>query len=56
MHENEQKLIKVFIGTPEGKRPLWRPRHRWKHDIAWILKEQVGRVWTGFIYLMTEIS
>jgi hypothetical protein len=22
MHENEQKLIKVFIGNPEGKRPL----------------------------------
>jgi hypothetical protein len=22
MHENEQELIKVFIGKPEGKQPL----------------------------------
>jgi len=37
MHENEQKLIKVFIEKSEGKRPLWRPRHRRKYD-TWILK------------------
>jgi hypothetical protein len=25
----ERKLYKVFVGKPEGKRPLGRPRRRW---------------------------
>jgi len=24
---------KVLVGKPEGKRPLWRPRRRWKDYI-----------------------
>jgi hypothetical protein len=24
---------KVLVGKPEGKRPLERPRHRWKDSI-----------------------
>jgi hypothetical protein len=38
----ERKLYKVFVGKPEGKRPLERPRHRWEDgfkmdlmDIGW---------------------
>jgi len=23
----------VLVGTPEGKRPFGRPRHRWKDNI-----------------------
>jgi hypothetical protein len=23
----------VSVGEPEGKRVLWRYRHRWEHDI-----------------------
>jgi hypothetical protein len=22
-------VYRVLVGKPEGKRPLWRPRHRW---------------------------
>jgi hypothetical protein len=32
---------------PEGKRPLGRPRRRWKDIIEWILGKYVGRVWSG---------
>jgi len=27
------------MGTPEGKRPLGRPRHRWENNIKIILHE-----------------
>jgi hypothetical protein len=23
----------ILVGKPEGKRPLWRPRGRWEHNI-----------------------
>jgi hypothetical protein len=26
-------VYKVLVGKPEGKRPLGRPRHRWKDGI-----------------------
>ncbi|KAJ4432334.1 hypothetical protein ANN_20953 [Periplaneta americana] len=29
----------VFVGRPEGKRPLGRPRHRWENNIKMDLKE-----------------
>jgi hypothetical protein len=29
----ERKMYKVLLGTPEGKRPLERPRHRWEDVI-----------------------
>jgi hypothetical protein len=32
----------VFVGKPEGKRPLGRPRHRWEDNIKMDLQE-VGR-------------
>jgi hypothetical protein len=28
----------------------------WRIILEWILKKQVGRVWTGFIWLRTGIS
>jgi hypothetical protein len=33
----ERKVYKVFVGKPEGKRPLGRPRCRWKIGSEWIL-------------------
>ena len=33
---------KILVGKTEGKRPLGRPRHRWKDDIGMDLQE-VGR-------------
>jgi hypothetical protein len=32
-------VYRVLVGKPEGKRPLGRPRHRWKDNIKIDLKE-----------------
>ena len=35
---------RMFVGRPEGKRPLRRPRHRWKETI----KKDLQKVeWAG---------
>jgi hypothetical protein len=26
-------VYRILVGKPEGKRPLGRPRHRWKDNI-----------------------
>jgi len=50
---------KILIEKPEGKRPLWRPRRRWEHNIRmdhremwlkgvdWIHLPQDGDKWQG---------
>jgi hypothetical protein len=35
----ERKVYKVFVGKPEGKRPLGRPRLRWENGIRMDLRE-----------------
>ena len=43
-------LHRVLVGTPEGKRPLGRPRHRWGDNIKMDLHEMGGgwlRIGTG---------
>jgi hypothetical protein len=35
----ERKVSKVLAGKPEVKRPLGRPRHRWKDGIRMDLRE-----------------
>ena len=35
----EKRRIHVFVGKPEGKRPLWRPRNRWEDNIKMDLQE-----------------
>jgi hypothetical protein len=32
-------MYSVFVGKPEGKRPLGRPRHRWEDNIKMDLQE-----------------
>jgi len=32
-------VYRVFVGKPEGKRPLGRPRRRWMDNIRMDLKE-----------------
>ena len=32
-------IYRVFVGKPEGKRPLGRPRRRWKDNIKMGLRE-----------------
>ena len=34
-----QGVHRVLVGKPEGKRPLGRPRHRWKENIKMDLQE-----------------
>jgi len=44
-------VYRVFVGKPEGKRPFWRPRRRWKIIFKWILRKWDVRVWTGSSWL-----
>ena len=49
-HMGERRgIYKVVVGKPEGKRQLWRPRHRWEDNIKMDVQE-VG-VWTGSSWL-----
>jgi hypothetical protein len=34
-----RNLYRVLVGRPEGKRPLGRPRRRWKYGIKMDLRE-----------------
>jgi len=31
--EEGRSAFKILTGKPTGKRPLWRPRHRWEDNI-----------------------
>jgi hypothetical protein len=44
----ERRVYKVFVGKPEGKRPLGRPRHRWEDGVRMDLREIGLGVWIGF--------
>jgi hypothetical protein len=35
----ERKVYKVLVGTPEGERPLGRPRRMWEDGIRIDLRE-----------------
>jgi hypothetical protein len=37
--EEGRSAFKMLTGTPTGKRPLGRPRHRWEDNIRMNLKE-----------------
>jgi hypothetical protein len=43
----ERKVYKVFVGNPEGKRPLGSPRRRWEDGVRMDLRESglVGVDW-----------
>jgi hypothetical protein len=44
----ERTVYKLFIGKSQGKRQLWRPRHRWeeniKTDLMKIVCKSVNRI------------
>jgi hypothetical protein len=50
MHEEKSNAYRVFMGRLEGKRPLGRPRHRWKDSIKMDLRE-IGYVGIDWIDL-----
>ena len=37
--EEGRSAFKILTGTPTGKRPLGRPRHRWEDNIRMDLKD-----------------
>jgi hypothetical protein len=44
----------ILVERPEGRRPLGRPRCRWKDNIKvdlWILGKQGLGMWIGFMWL-----
>jgi hypothetical protein len=47
--EEKRGVYRVFVGKPEGKRPLGRPRRRWEDSIRMDLQkvECVGVDWIG---------
>jgi hypothetical protein len=44
-------VYRVFVGKPEGKRPMGRPRRRWGYNIKTDLQEVGYGVWTGLSWL-----
>jgi hypothetical protein len=43
MHGEMRYMYRIFVGKPEGKRPLGRPRNSGRIILDWILGEQSGR-------------
>ena len=37
--DQSRNAYRLFLGKPEGKRPLGRPRRRWKDNIKMDLRE-----------------
>jgi hypothetical protein len=38
---------RIFLGKPEGQRPLGRSRRRWVDNIKMVLERRNEVVWTG---------
>jgi hypothetical protein len=36
---DRRSAYRVLVGRAEGRRPLWRPRHRWEDNIKMDLQE-----------------
>jgi hypothetical protein len=39
-HGEGRGVYRVLVGRPEGKRPLRRPRRRWKDNIKIVLRDK----------------
>jgi hypothetical protein len=49
----EREVYKVWVGKPEGKRPLGDQGVGWKTGSEWILGKLAWLVWIGFDWLRT---
>jgi hypothetical protein len=49
MGENKN-AYRIFVGNPEGKGPLGRPRRSEWTILKWILERESGVVWAGSIW------
>jgi hypothetical protein len=55
-HGRGENAYRILVGKPDGKRPLKRPRRRWKAGIKMDLREiGWGGVWSGFAWLRIGI-
>jgi hypothetical protein len=45
----------LFVGKPEGKKPLRRPKHRWEENIRMILRE-IGWEGVGWLHLAQDMD
>jgi hypothetical protein len=54
----KRSAYRIFVGKPEGKRPLGRPRRRWVDNIKTDLREigWDGMVWSGLVWLRVGTS
>jgi hypothetical protein len=50
----KRNAYRILMGKPEGKRPLGRPRCRWKDNSR--MKRYDGVVWTGLFCLKIGTS
>jgi hypothetical protein len=48
-------VYRVFVGKPDGRRPMVRPRYRWEDNIKINLQEVGCRVWTALSWLRIGI-
>jgi hypothetical protein len=48
-----RRVYMVLVGSPEGKRPLGRPRRRWEDNIKMDLRE-IGIDWANWIRLAQD--
>jgi len=48
-----RSVCRVLVGKPEEKRPLGRPRYRWKDNIKMDHQEVGWGAWTGLMWLRT---
>jgi len=47
----EERLQRVLVGKPEGKKLLGRPKHRWEDILRWIYRKWDAGIWTGSSWL-----
>jgi hypothetical protein len=59
--EEERKVYRYFVGKPEGRTPLGRPRHRWVDgvrmdlmEISWRSLEWIQLLDIVFIYFVSK--
>jgi hypothetical protein len=43
-------MYRILFERLKGKRPVERPRYRWRIILKWIFEKEV-KVWTGFTWL-----
>jgi hypothetical protein len=51
----KRNAYRILVETPEGKKPLGRPRRRWEDNIRMDIRYD-GVVWTGLIWLRIGTS